>query len=170
MGRDKERDATMRNKWYGFQAWLWYRHGKRLRRGVKGCVDYNCEPSQTHRRCTNCGGLTSGRTVRIESGTLRRRYAPFCISCDVRGAGNAAQQRLAKRRTEDDWDKQQLPDQYPGFSRQTLQAFAEGDNDYVATEVDAGVLNASINTLGLSDIMYAEERSRGSYLRRVATR
>ncbi len=87
----------------------------------------------------------------------------------LRGTRNAAQQRLAKTRTEDDWDKQPLPDQYPGFSRSTLQAFAEGDDDYVATEVDAGVLNASINTLGLADTMYAEERSRGSYLRRVTT-
>ena len=162
--------------------WLkspWYRLRHRYRIGmVEECVDYEdrgCRGKNDglgHHPCHDCGGLTCGnRNLRIDPVSRQRQLKYVCMKCKLHGSFRSAhrqQQTLANQRTKDDWSEEQLPDQYPGGSRATLRSFVvEDDAASAATEVAAGVLNSSINTLGLENEVYAETRSRGSFLRRI---
>lgn len=81
-----------------------------------------------------------------------------------------ADQRLRERRARDDWERE-LPDQYPGLSREALREFLASDRTEACIGsgdlVQSGALNQTIATLGLDRNCYAEIRGTKVFLRRT---
>lgn len=131
-----------------------------------------------HGPCMHCGELTCARSHFIESGTLRRRWKMCCIDCSM--INERAHGVRARARSQRDWERLtdpidpsrlevgQLPEQFPGPTRATLRAFVDsGAQEAVVRLIPPGILNQSIRTLGLTEMVYAEQRGNKTVLRRV---
>ena len=161
--------------------WPWWSHRKIARRAAElGCDRGRfCDNDRRHGPCHVCGRTTCQRGGYVEPSTLRRRTGYVC-----RGHSFAVGPRQTAARADRcrvDWERLtdpvdssrlalgQLPEQYRGAIRAALRAFVDSDAETaVCVDLDAGDLNASIRTLGLTEI-YAEQRANETVLRRVAT-
>lgn len=129
--------------------------------------------------CIECKCLTPNVRAWINPKTLRRTYEWWCDSC--RDA-DTSQKELRRQRALSDWKHvkarrgqpllalNEMPEQYPGFSRFAIREFWEsGAKVAMVTEVsNTAVLNESIISLGLEDKVYAEQRGGEIVLRRTA--
>lgn len=147
-----------------------WRKFRRWRNRVPECESRMCAGKQNrHRKCHYCGALTCSREGAIDPGSLRRTLIAVCGAHDL-FFDSLQQSKLREQRTKADWGhrKDGLPDQYPGSTRDQLHDFVvESDEEFVPSEVGAETLNQSIRTLGIDDDVYAEQRSRGTFLRRL---
>lgn len=126
--------------------------------------------------CIGCGQPTHDRSVVVDS-NLRRRKPFVCSDC----CGRVGDHEYRVERTRRDWQEvtdpvrrdrlllDQMPEQYPGISREALRAFLDSDaTRAVVPDTTPSILNRTIATLGLDDEVYAEERSGETVLRKVA--
>ncbi len=152
-----------------------FREGRRER--AQGCVEHVCRPEMRHRPCIHCGGLTDYRAAWVDPATLRRTVPYRCGTC-VNQHSDADARR---RRTERDWTQVTDPlrqgalsdtmrEQYDGRSRQIVRAFMESDSARATVtepDVQAGMLNDAIRSLGLQNDLYVEQRATTTVLRRI---
>lgn len=135
---------------------------------IPGCSEYRwCfGEGYPHRPCHICNATTCNKRMVPHPETLQRKLLPTCEECSV---GPELAERRALR-AKQDWTRP-IPDQFPSTSRTTIHTFHENpEPDLVLRRRGmAGILNASLRTLGLHREMYAEERSHKTVLRRVST-
>ena len=135
-----------------------------------------------HGRCSSCEELTCRQTIGVSDTSLRRERQFLCDDCSWDRSSRYAQKNhdLRQQRRDLDWDLTSTPiddsglnfgemgEQYPGKVRTALRAFVKSDQD-VATfsAAPAGFVQRSINSLGLQDDVYAEQRGNDTVIRRT---
>jgi hypothetical protein len=154
---------------------------KKQRCRLDNCGDkvvFCCGSPESHRQCTTCAKLTTTRKVWVDPRSLRRRIVPICYECAEKV--DRMQKPYREKRVRKDWSEVTTPvrngslaaamnDQYVGVVRDTIRAFSASDEDFatVVPEVSPAALQRSIDTLGLQDEMYAEQRDDTTVLRRI---
>ena len=144
------------------------------------CVNDYCHPDRQHLPCSYCFARTCGRGMRVDPRTLRRRLVPRCDNCSWQWHPEDEPARTA--RTQKDWLEitdplrldvlrlGEMPEQFPSDVRIALRAFYESREPTAVvdlTTVTPASLNQAIANLGLTDYMYAEQRSHQVVLRRL---
>lgn len=135
------------------------------------------DPGQ-HRNCSRCNKVTTRRSAWIDPVSLRRRILPICYSCADHA--DRIQKPHREKRTRKDWSQittpvngnvlvSEMADQYVGVVRDTIRAFSVSEEPFATVEanVSPGAIQRSIETLGLQNEMYAEQRDDTTVLRRV---
>jgi hypothetical protein len=130
-----------------------------------------------HKNCSMCSKVTTRRAIWVDPQSLRRRMRPICYECSDRV--DRMQKPYREKRVRKDWSQITTPvrngtlankmnDQYVGVVRDTIRAFSASDDEFatVIPDVSPAALQRSIETLGLEDEMYAEQRNDTTVLRR----
>lgn len=170
----------VRRRYWGFRTWLW----KILHpeyRPLRSCEEERCRGRvYNHRNCYWCKRFTCGSNrIIVDPTSLRRRMVPTCEECSP--LHHISSYGDQKRRTQQDWaqitepveegliNTARMAEQFKSLSRSAIRAFTEGDSEFATIEVNvpAGVVQDSIDALGLGDQMYAEQRDRTTVLRRI---